>query len=261
MRCMSTKHSSPPPIILVAFGTSTAARATYSHFEDRCRRAFPDHDIRWAYSSSLIRHKMKVYEGDELKSLSSVMKELQAAGYDRAVIQSLHIIPGIAFNNLLDEVKISGLATTVGQPLLSGAEDVEKAIDAIFPWLPSPDETLTILIGHGTSHTAATRYAALDLALTKRGLRNVLVGTVTGEPSGASAIETAGDTGLKQVHFIPFMFVAGEHISTDIMGDGETSWKSRLSGLSCTVEERGLGYNEGIADIFLDHLRQAIERV
>ena len=44
-----------PAIVLVAFGTSTKAFDTYKHFEAKVRERFPEHDIRWAYTSMIGR--------------------------------------------------------------------------------------------------------------------------------------------------------------------------------------------------------------
>lgn len=249
------------PIILVAFGTSTKARDTYRHFEEQCREAFPGSDIRWAYTSQFIRRKLKQEEGLVQQSLFQVLDGLEAEGHKRAVVQSLHIIPGTAFHGIFREAGRHPLKTVVGRPLLSGGEDIEKTVDALIPWLPKADETATLLIGHGTDHPASALYFELNETIRERGLRNVFFGNVNGRPSGEKALEAARNTGMKRIHFIPFMFVAGDHIENDIMGDDEDSWKSRLSGFACTLERRGLGWNEGVVEIFLAHLREAMEEL
>jgi cobalamin biosynthesis Co2+ chelatase CbiK len=56
--------------------------------------------------------------------------------------------------------------------------------------------------------------------------------------------------------------VAGEHVAKDILGTGPESWKSqllkqkpyRLEGVT-----RGLGYQAGIVQIYLDHLARALK--
>jgi cobalamin biosynthesis Co2+ chelatase CbiK len=58
------------------------------------------------------------------------------------------------------------------------------------------------------------------------------------------------------------MFVAGEHVAKDMLGDDPESWKSelmkqkayRLEGIT-----RGLGYQEEIVRIYLDHLAAALK--
>ncbi|MDH4101719.1 MAG: sirohydrochlorin cobaltochelatase [Nitrospirota bacterium] len=254
---MSTLENTP--IILVAFGTSTRARDTYRHFEEYTRKAFPDRDIRWAYTSHHIRRKLKTEEGVAQQGLADVLDDLLAEGYKKAVAQSLHIVPGIAYDRLLADVAGHGLKVGVGRPLLSDANDVEKALDAIIPLLPNPDETVTILAGHGTDHPAASFYLKLAEAIRRRGLQNLFMGNVSGPLAEEEALEAARCSDLKHVHFIPFMFVAGDHIENDIMGDEEDSWKSRLPGKTCTIEQRGLGYCDKVADIFLQHLRDAME--
>jgi sirohydrochlorin cobaltochelatase len=61
---------------------------------------------------------------------------------------------------------------------------------------------------------------------------------------------------------MPFMFVAGEHVAKDMLGDDQASWKSellkqkayRLEGIT-----KGLGYQDGIVNIYLDHLDRALK--
>ena len=53
------------------------------------------------------------------------------------------------------------------------------------------------------------------------------------------------------------MFVAGEHVMSDVLGDHEDSWKSKLEGYQLDTEEKGLGFNKKILEIYFDHLVEA----
>ena len=43
----------PIPLVIVAFGTSTKALASYEHLDIQIKNRFPDHEIFWAYSSRM----------------------------------------------------------------------------------------------------------------------------------------------------------------------------------------------------------------
>ena len=62
--------------------------------------------------------------------------------------------------------------------------------------------------------------------------------------------------------FIPFLLVAGDHVQNDILGSGPESWKSELLKMGNYRIEgitKGLGYQDGIVNIYLDHLAQALK--
>ena len=61
---------------------------------------------------------------------------------------------------------------------------------------------------------------------------------------------------------MPFLFVAGEHVAKDMLGDDPESWKSELlKQKAYRIEgiKKGLGYQDGIIAIYLDHLDQALK--
>ena len=82
-----------------------------------------------------------------------------------------------------------------------------------------------------------------------------------GEPAWQAARESIQKSGVKKVKFIPLMFVAGDHMLNDVMGDdsevGEASWKLQLPGIEIDGTEKGLGFNPNIIDIYLQHLEEA----
>src|SRR4030042_1077373 len=83
-----------PAIVLAAFGTSTEAFDTYHHFEMQVKKRFPDHDIRWAFTSHKVRHKVAQEKGQKLNDLPTTFRAFKAAGYTQVAVQSLHIVPG-----------------------------------------------------------------------------------------------------------------------------------------------------------------------
>jgi len=88
-----------------------------------------------------------------------------------------------------------------------------------------------------------------------------MISVVEGEPRWEAVRESIQTRGVKKVMFIPLMFVAGDHMLNDVMGedaeDGEASWKMQLPGVEIDGAEKGLGFNLKIIDIYLQHLDEA----
>lgn len=277
-----TYKEGPVPIVLVAFGTSTKAQVTFDHIDKEIRKAFPGHEIRWAFTSSIIRKKMnKKYEKQgspkRLKSLQQVLSELEANGYKKVVVQSLHVFPGEEWIHILNQGKIDGLRISYGEPLFATWEDVNKILDDIAKEIPNPNEGCAILAGHGAPNTysspATAVYLAFDRLLHTR-FSNCFLGSVEGIPDREDAIKRATSYPKDYVKIIPIMLVAGDHVMNDIMGtepgdDGELSWALELKKAGKKVEAptvkingekyyKGLGFYEATTEVIIEHIRQAM---
>ena len=254
-----------PAIVLAAFGTSTEAFDTYHHFEMQVKKRFPDHDIRWAFTSHKVRHKVAQEKGQKLNDLPTTLRDLKAAGYTQVAVQSLHIVPGEEWDKKIvqESRKIPGLKVALGKPLLDSKKDQDLVLQAVARTFPQDlKHTAVVLVGHG-SPTPEGEKAYLDFdRLLRSHYQNVFLGTVEGKPSRQEIMEAVKKSGVATVVLMPFLFVAGEHVAKDILGDEPESWKSellkqkayRIDGIT-----KGLGYQEGIVKIYLDHLAQALE--
>lgn len=262
---LNAADTAKPAIVLTAFGTTTQAFDTYQHFEQQVRKRFPDHEIRWAFTSHKVRGKVAREKGQKLNDLPTTLKDLKAAGYNRVAVQSLHIVPGEEWEKKIvaETRKISGLKVALGKPLLSSKEDQERVLKALAGTFPQDlKNTAVVLVAHGSPIRQGTEaYLAFDRLL-RSSHKNVFLGTVSGKPSRQEALTAVKNSGASRVILMPFMFVAGEHVAKDMLGDDPESWKSgllkqkayRLEGIT-----QGLGYQDGIIDIFLDHLALALK--
>jgi sirohydrochlorin cobaltochelatase len=248
------------PVIAVAFGTSTEARDTYAFFEECFSARYPNTELAWAFTSRILREKAHTTRF-KMRSLEDVLQSFEQQGYTHAVVQSLHIIPGIEFEKITDAASKSALKTAVGMPLLSKDEDIANTLSALADRIPPPGEWATVLVGHGTHHPSGKAYQTIERILKERYQDNVLISVVEGEPPWEAARESIQKSGVKKVKFIPLMFVAGDHMLNDVMGedseDGEASWKMQLPGVEIDGTEKGLGFNLKIIDIYLQHLDEA----
>lgn len=60
---------------------------------------------------------------------------------------------------------------------------------------------------------------------------------------------------------MPFMLVAGDHATNDMAGEDKESFKSQLiaAGFKVDTYLHGLGENVGVQDIYVQHVKDAIE--
>lgn len=246
------------PIVLSAFGTTSRALDTYSYIDTIVKKAFPNHSVRWAYTSRMVRSHMKKKRGVNMKDPLQVLDQLAREGYGWAVVQSVHMIWGHEFYRLLEEVKESTVRTSMGLPLLTSPGDYEQLANAILESCNQDNGSATVLVGHGTDHPSWTAYPALQQILQNSGT-NVHVATVEGESDMRKTVESVVRTGANHVHLMPLMLVAGVHLQEDIAGD-EDSWKQAFMdvGLSVTVEEKGLGKHAFVVEMIIKHIREAL---
>jgi sirohydrochlorin cobaltochelatase len=256
-----------PAIVLVAFGTSTKAFNTYHHFEEKVKARFPDYDIRWAFTSVKIRHKLAQEKGQRLNDLPTTLRKLKAAGFTRVAVQSLHVVPGEEWGKKVVEGSrtIPGLKVALGKPLLSSPQDQERVIQALAQTFPKDlKHTAVVLVAHGSPSPEGTAtYFAFSRRLRAHyPQQNVFFGTVEGKPTREEALEAVKKSGADTVILRPFLFVAGEHVANDILGDNPKSWKSELLKQKAYRIEgitQGLGYQDGVVNIYLDHLALALK--
>ncbi|MCK9375077.1 MAG: sirohydrochlorin cobaltochelatase [Syntrophobacterales bacterium] len=255
-----------PAIVLTTFGTSTAAFDTYKHIENLAKERFPGYEIRWAYTSGKVRRKVLQEQGKDLPDLPQVLKDLKAAGFTRVAVQSLMVVPGEEWDLTVKQSRtVPGLQVACGQPLLASQTDriwVLKALARTFP--RDLQQNAVVLVGHG-SPSARGQAAFADWARLVRSRypgQNVFFGVVTGQPSQAAVLAAVRQSGATAVTFIPFLLVAGEHAEKDILGDQPESWKSQLLQTGKYRVEgvrKGLGYQDGVVRLYLDHLDEALK--
>jgi sirohydrochlorin cobaltochelatase len=249
-----------PPIVLTAFGTASKALETYSFMDAIIKRRFADHEVMWAYTSRIVRDKLKKKSNLSISHPDTILKELYDKGHKWAVVQSMHLVCGHEFYRLVDETKKCKIRTTIGLPLLTSYNDYKAVGSAL-----SIDEYLqqnesVILVGHGTDHPAWTAYPALENILKQDYGPDIHVCTIEKEPSRNQFIEKIVQTGVKQVILIPLMLVAGMHLEKDLTGDKD-SWKKAFNekNIFVKIEKKGLGFNKDVIDIFINHIQDAID--
>lgn len=254
-------------ILLVAFGSSREeAHISLRRFEDMTRERFPGLPVRWAFSSGVVRSKL-ADKGKKTDSASKALEKMWFEKYRRVAVQSLHVIPGDEYHELLHvaesfraESRIFD-SLTVGGPLISTPGDVARTADAVFKHIPedrSPAEAV-VLMGHGTWHPGDSAYDLLFDELQSRD-ENVLVATMDGSLTIEGVRDRLKAKGVKKAHLMALLAVAGRHVQKDMCGQGPDSWVSVLesSGIECSCVPHGTAGYPDFAQIWLDHLEKAL---
>lgn len=254
-----------PAILLVTFGTSIPkAQAAFDVIEKKVRDAFPKTEVRWAYTSSIIRAKL-AEQGKHLDSPEVALAKLMDDGYAKVAVQSLHMIPGAEFHDirinagLFEEMSGGFEKVFVSYPLLAGNENMDKVVDAVIaamiPKERKPEDAV-VLMGHGTHHSADAIYSAMMYKFQKAD-PNIYMGTVEGHPTFDEIKEMMVAKGIKKAYLLPFMSVAGDHAMNDMAGGEENSWKSMLTeaGIECVPVLKGMAEYEALVDIWIANLK------
>jgi len=264
----SARHGEEKParkaILLVAFGTSDPdAQKTFGRIEEQARKAFPGVEIRWAYTSRMIRHKL-AKEGKALDSPEMALARLMESGYTHVAVLSLHTIPGEEFHELYRNAILYGQMAEgferilVARPLLSSPKDMEKVAGVLLKNIPNRNPSDGVLfMGHGSErHPADAIYLAMNQVFQDLD-PNVFVATVDGKPTVENTLPKLRSRKIKKIFLVPLMSVAGDHARNDMAGDKPNSWKSILAkeGYACEVILKGTADDPEIVNVWLDHLR------
>jgi sirohydrochlorin cobaltochelatase len=123
----------------------------------------------------------------------------------------------------------------------------------------SSEEVAYVLMGHGTSHSANRVYSQMAEVL-KEDHKNVFLGTLEGFPGIDDVLLQTKKSRAKKVILMPFLLVTGGHALEDLAGGSANSWKGifEREGFRTEVNQKGLGENDGVVDIFIEHTRKAV---
>ncbi|HWR31511.1 MAG TPA: sirohydrochlorin cobaltochelatase, partial [Negativicutes bacterium] len=256
-------------ILVVSFGTTVpeTRKANIDVLEQEIQAAFPEWEVRRAFTSGMVREKIAAEEGLPVDPPAKALKRLQRDGFDDVIVQPTHIIPGEEYDRLtaaLEPFRSDGVFASLklGRPLLyhGGAEarqpdDYLIAVEALRQQLPTfapADRGRVVLMGHGSGHVSDSCYDLLQERIEVAGLP-VFTATVEGSRTVEAALEWLERENARRVVLMPFMLVAGDHAMNDMAGEEADSWQSRLRSAGYQVEShlRGLGENPAFRTIYL----------
>lgn len=271
--------ASQKAILLAAFGSRLpGATDALRAMQARAQELYPDFRVETALTSGTVRRHKTAAGSRHGRSPEDILRSLRREGVTRLAVQSLHVVPGDEYHALerlaasMQGAEPGGQEggepgferVSVGRPLLGNREDVRRAARAVLSVLPAdraPGEA-ALFMGHGTRGRANTVYQ--ELADELRALDPLaLIGALEAEPGLAAKVDELRALGVRRVHLLPLLFARGVHATRDMAGEGGNSWRAGLTraGFECVPHLKGAGEHAELADIWLDHLREAVERL
>ena len=255
-------------LLVLSFGTSfnDSRRLTIGAIEDQLEKSFPDYSVRRGFTANIVIDHVAKRDGEKIDDIDASLKRAVDNGVKNLVVQPTHLINGLEYEELKGDIAQYSDAfdkIAIGQPLLSSDDDFSRVENAIVDWTKDYDdgETAIVFMGHGTSADSNGVYQKMQDLLTKDGHTNYFVGTVEATPSLDDVMAAVKKGNYKRVVLEPLMVVAGDHANNDMAGDDKDSWKSQFEAAGYQVEclLRGLGENETIRQIYVEHAQAAID--
>lgn len=265
------EKTSDTGILAVSFGTSynDNREKTIGAIERAIGDAFPEYEMRRAFTAQMIINKLKKRDGLEVDNVTQALERMAADGIENLVVQPTHLMDGLEYQDVVQELKKyenSFKKIVVGKPLLMEDEDFTAVAKAITDATKSYDdgETAIVYMGHGTKADSNQIYGKLQETLKKEGFENYFIGTVEAEPTLEDVIKSMEDKkAYKNVVLAPLMVVCGDHANNDMAGEEEDSWKSVLTAKGYQVEclLQGLGELKTIQEIYVNHVKEALREL
>ncbi len=236
------------------------------------RAAFPECEIRRAFTSEGIIEKLAEKSGLQVDSLWQALEKIAADGVSEVYLQPLYLTQDKTYAWIREAVarisraKEKGIKkVVVGRPLLASVgfkehpDDYRIAIEALRSDLPEVGgEKALVFMCNGTQQM---EYSVLQLKLADAGIRNVFIYTAEGYPSFARVLQQLKEcAAVEEVILAPFIFAASEHVFSYLGADAADSAKSRLEaeGYRVLLHKKGLGENPAIREVFVQHLQDAL---
>lgn len=255
-------------ILVVSFGTSynDSRDITIGAVEETIADAFPDYEVRRAFTSDIIMDILADRDNLEIDTVEEALDRAVADGIKTLVVQPTHLMNGFEYTDLanaLADYADSFEQLALAEPLLTSDADFDAVAEAITADTAAyaDGNTAVCFMGHGTEAESNSVYAKLQDVLTAKGYSDYYIGTVEATPTLDDVVAAVDAGEYSKVVLQPLMVVAGDHANNDMAGDEEGSWKDVFTKAGYEVEcvIRGLGQLEAIQDIYVAHTQAAID--
>lgn len=109
---MTQKAATKKAIMVVSFGTSypETLKQNIESVENHIRAAFPDYDVRRAFTSRTVIKRLAERDGVQIDNEVQALERLRNEGYQEVYIQPLHIVAGAEYD------KVRGLSVITPMP-------------------------------------------------------------------------------------------------------------------------------------------------
>lgn len=261
-------------ILVVSFGTSMPdAKKAIDNLVESTKKAFPDTEVRLAYTSNIIRKKIKKEQGISIPTPASALAQMNDDGFTNVYVMPMHIIPGEEYDDIksLTEAlasvkgKYGFKELKIGSPYLASIADCELMTDILMKRFANDlaeQGTVIVLMGHGTpKHTANAMYSQLQVFLDRKVPGRFIVSTVEGAPTIDDVIvRLKHDKKVKKLVLSPLMIVAGDHANNDLADKNDPeSWYSKLKAAGYKNIKTflvGMGEDETMARVYVSKIKE-----
>ena len=255
-------------LLVVSFGTSFNENRvlTIKAVEDALDKAFPDYDVRRAFTADIIIEHVYRRDGELIDNVKEALARAKANGVEELLVQPTHLMNGWEYGDLvktLEKYEGDFASIKIGAPLLTTDDDFARVAEAMIGAtedLAADGETAVCWMGHGTEAAANGIYAKMQKWFTDAGADNHFVGTVEAEPTARDLAKLVKEAGYTKVVLRPMMIVAGDHANNDMADEKDPeSWWSvfTAAGLEVRCEIKGLGELAEIQALLADHAKNA----
>ena len=255
-------------LLVLSFGTSfnDSRRLNIGAIESDLEKAFPDYSVRRGFTANIVIDHIQNRDGVKIDDVDEAMNRAVDNNVKNLVIQPTHLMNGLEYQELEEQVAQYADAfdkIAIGKPLLTSEDDFKRVEQALVDWTSEYDdgETAICFMGHGTEAESNEVYQKMQDLLTADGHDNYFVGTVESSPSLEDVLAKVKAGSYKRVVLEPLMVVAGDHANNDMAGEEADSWKTTFedAGYEVTCLLRGLGENEAIRQIYVEHAQAAMD--
>ena len=248
-------------LLVVSFGTThlDTLEKTIQATENTLAAAFPEYAVYRAFTSGVVRKRLMSKYEISVDSVEEALARISRDGFDAVIVLPTLLIPGEEYDKLHASVSAAAgmMQVSVCKPLLHCEKDLDDIIRILHEAYPTADDTVLLLMGHGTEHSANDRYIRLAEKMRSYPGCTMRLCTVEGTPSFEDAINELTQMPQRQINVAPLMFVAGDHAKNDMAGEEPDSLRSLLSENSFSVECRlqGLGEIEAVQQMYASKVR------
>ena len=249
-------------LLVVSFGTSTpeVIERCIVPVERAICEASADYDFYRAFTSGIIRKKLKNVYDISIDAPQEALEKLQKRSYSKIIVWPTHMMSGFEYHALEAQVKAftkqyPEIDVVYGDTVITknnGDKDINRLVQSLKYQIPTlaADEAV-LFMGHGTGHEANEVYFKLHEKLQQMS-EQIELACVEAAPLFEDAVNHLKALDIQKVYLMPLMVVAGDHAMNDMAGDEEDSWKNRLknAGFEAIPVLKGLGENPDFCRIY-----------
>lgn len=265
-------------ILVVSYGYSQPEVITkdIESVERAIQEAFPDYDVFRAFSSQDAVNELMNQHGIKVDTVKEAIERLQAAGYTEVVLQPLYITEDEDYRQIQEMVEYYKGEKffdrlTLGRPLLPDLEQQDCTDDYLgFLFAVKGEFTMLqccnglVLVGHGEKNQGNDAFISLQKKIDAAGFGNIYTCALDGYPSFDNVLAKLHARRLKKITLVPCTLAITDQSSAhDVSFQELEAAYNNLKSYGSTVEiyKHGLGESFNIQQLFVQHLKENIDRV